>query len=223
MTDAAERAGTPALDTDRPEAGPAVCGTGEAARRLGVSSTTVQLMVERGELVGWKTRGGHRRILLESVERAARLRGVRSAESVDGPSAVVLVLVDADAVRRDRLLAEIAAWPVPTRVRIATDPLEAALLVERHRPDLLLLQPGLPTPGGRALAAALRRHPELDGTAIVLVDGAGDAGPDAPRGVSRQPAPLSAEALRGFVEALRLRRGALPPHGAASPPVHRGA
>ncbi|MFM8557014.1 MAG: excisionase family DNA-binding protein [Betaproteobacteria bacterium] len=35
-----------------------VCTTSEAARRLGVSSTTVQVMVERGELKAWRTRGG---------------------------------------------------------------------------------------------------------------------------------------------------------------------
>lgn len=54
----------------------AVCTTSEAARRLGVSSTTVQVMVERGELKAWRTRGGHRRISLDSVDSVQRQRGV---------------------------------------------------------------------------------------------------------------------------------------------------
>lgn len=48
--------------------------TAEAARMLGLSTTLVQTLVDQGELKGWKTRGGHRRISLESIlEYALRL------------------------------------------------------------------------------------------------------------------------------------------------------
>ena len=40
------------------------CGTTEAARILGLSVGTVQSLVERQELMAWKTRGGHRRIAM---------------------------------------------------------------------------------------------------------------------------------------------------------------
>lgn len=45
------------------------CTTAEAARSLGVSIRTIQLWVDSGVLTAWKTVGGHRRILLDSVER----------------------------------------------------------------------------------------------------------------------------------------------------------
>lgn len=45
------------------------CTTAEAARSLGVSIRTIQLWVDGGVLAAWKTVGGHRRILLDSVER----------------------------------------------------------------------------------------------------------------------------------------------------------
>ena len=40
----------------------------QAAKRLQVATGTIQKMVDAGVLVGWKTSGGHRRILLESLE-----------------------------------------------------------------------------------------------------------------------------------------------------------
>lgn len=48
------------------------CTTREAAQLLGVSVGTVQLWVERGVLEAWKTTGGHRRVLRDSVDKLLR-------------------------------------------------------------------------------------------------------------------------------------------------------
>lgn len=53
----------------------AFCTTREAAVLLGVSLRTAQLWVDNGTLQAWKTTGGHRRVLRESVNRL--LRGER--------------------------------------------------------------------------------------------------------------------------------------------------
>ena len=45
------------------------CGTREVAGMLGLSVAMVQSMVEKNELEAWKTRGGHRRISIASVNR----------------------------------------------------------------------------------------------------------------------------------------------------------
>ena len=45
------------------------CTTREAATLLGVSVGTVQLWVESGLLQAWKTNGGHRRVLRDSIDR----------------------------------------------------------------------------------------------------------------------------------------------------------
>ncbi|MEN9889567.1 MAG: hypothetical protein RL559_1604, partial [Pseudomonadota bacterium] len=47
---------------------PQYLSTAEAARMLGLSTTLVQSLVDKNELNGWKTRGGHRRIALQSIE-----------------------------------------------------------------------------------------------------------------------------------------------------------
>ena len=50
------------------------CSTREAAEALGICVRTAQLWVEQGRLRAWKTPGGHRRILRESVNAELRAR-----------------------------------------------------------------------------------------------------------------------------------------------------
>ena len=45
------------------------CTTLQVARMLGMAVRSVQMMVDRGLLQGWKTPGGHRRIARSSVQR----------------------------------------------------------------------------------------------------------------------------------------------------------
>ena len=48
--------------------------TRQSAKVLQVSLGTVQKMVELGELIAWKTRGGHRRILVSSLEQQLHIK-----------------------------------------------------------------------------------------------------------------------------------------------------
>ena len=114
-----------------------VCTTSEAARRLGVSNTTIQLMVERGELKAWRTRGGHRRISLESVESVERRRGASLGRGRSGEGLEILIVED------DPELLEIyqrtfGSWGLPLHVETAEDGLEALLVIERRRPAILI-------------------------------------------------------------------------------------
>jgi len=59
---------------------PDVLTSQQAARLLGLSTTTVQKMVANGELEAWVTSGGHRRIFRSAVENMMPNRvGCRSA------------------------------------------------------------------------------------------------------------------------------------------------
>jgi len=50
------------------------CTTRQAAEALGVALRTAQLWTESGRLRAWKTEGGHRRILVESVRELLNAR-----------------------------------------------------------------------------------------------------------------------------------------------------
>ena len=55
--------------------------TRQSAKILQISLGTVQKMVEEGDLVAWKTRGGHRRILATSLNQQLRRRKLGLRES----------------------------------------------------------------------------------------------------------------------------------------------
>lgn len=184
------------MATDPPADAAAVCTTAQAARLLGVSSTTVQEMVERGELPAWKTPGGHRRI-----ERAAVL-AVRAARRVGAgaaPAPVTVVLADPDVDACARLVAALADGP-PLSVQVAHDALEAMLMVERHRPALVVASTALAPVDGVALLGALRRRPEFDAITAVL---AGDVEAATRAHGGRLPSRVLAAA--GTPDAARLR------------------
>ncbi|MGH8244173.1 MAG: MerR family transcriptional regulator, partial [Steroidobacteraceae bacterium] len=76
------------------ETGRDVCSTREAADRLGVSLRTVQLWSEAGLLRAWKTPGGHRRILTDSVEELLQRRAGDGPRRAPGGEFQVLVVED---------------------------------------------------------------------------------------------------------------------------------
>jgi excisionase family DNA binding protein len=195
-----------------------VCTTTEAARRLGVSNTTVQTMVERGELRAWKTRGGHRRIVRASIEalRAARTAG-EAGRRLDA-AGVVLLVVEPDAMARRRLEAALAGWREPVRLIWAADAFDALVAVERHRPDVLLTDLRATPIDGFEFLRRLRALPEYRSMAIVVATALDDADLAAhgglPAGTVRYGAPVPLDTLRGFVEACGVRRRPAPGAGA---------
>ena len=196
-----------------PDAGSAggVCTTSEAARLLGVSATTVQVMVERGELIAWKTRGGHRRVSRASIEALRLTRQVDArARRAEGRAAALLV-VESDGAARRRIEAAVTAWSRPVRLLWAVDAFEALIQLERHRPDVLLTELRAAPIDGFEFLRRLRAVPEYRSTAIVVATGLDDDDLQArgglPPGTVRYSAPVPLDTLRGFVEACTLRRG----------------
>jgi excisionase family DNA binding protein len=200
---------TPRAPPD-PSAAVGVCTTSEAARLLGVSNTTVQTMVERGELHAWKTRGGHRRIARGSIDalREARAAG-EAARRVDA-AGVALLAVEPDPAARRRIEAAVAGWAEPVRLLWAADAFDALVAVERHRPDVLLTDLRATPIDGFEFLRRLRAVPEYRSMAIVVATALEDADLAAhgglPAGTVRYGAPVPLETLRGFVEASALRK-----------------
>ncbi|MCX7169081.1 MAG: helix-turn-helix domain-containing protein, partial [Proteobacteria bacterium] len=124
----------------------------EAARMLGVTMRTVQLWANSGLLTCWKTEGGHRRILRDSVERllAARILPESmpvapvavSADQPAGPLRILVVEDDPDLLRLYRL--QLARWPMQPEVTTAMNGFEGLVILGSLRPHLLIADLHMP-------------------------------------------------------------------------------
>ncbi len=184
--------------------------TREAAKLLGVSLTTVQSMVEKGQLQAWKTSGGHRRIGEDAVQKALNQRQPGGSVERAGNSKYSVLIAEDDPVLCKLYEKTIGTWKMPIDLTILQNGIEVTFLIERTRPDLLILDLKMPRMDGFQLLKIIRSYPEYDAMDIVVVSGMDSAdiakrGGLAP-GVAEFPKPVPWQQLRGFMQAAISRR-----------------
>lgn len=167
------------LNQGDPAGAEAFYSTAEAAKLLGVSHRTIQLWVESGTLLAWKTAGGHRRITSTSVEKVLEAR--RQALNPDRDAAkrgtagaarrykVVIAEDDATLLRLYEL--EIGGWGLPLQVIKAGDGFDALLKIGEHNPDLLISDLSMPGMDGFRMVNSLRNNPRQRAMNIIIVSG----------------------------------------------------
>ncbi len=171
------------------------CTTREAAALLGVSIGTVQLWVESDLLQAWKTAGGHRRVMRESVDRLLH-------KAVDAPSPPAR-LPAVDKERRLRVLiveddlsllrlyqAKMSRWPIKLDLATVDNAVAALMAIGRGGPDLLITDLNMPFTDGFEMLRVLSKAPEAAHTTIVVVSGL-----DAAEIARRGPVPAGIEVL----------------------------
>ena len=153
------------------------CTTREAASVLGVSVGTVQLWVETGLLQAWKTAGGHRRVLRDSVEQLLHKKPLEpaqvasSVQTVSGPRRLSVLVVEDDTSLLRLYQAQISHWPIPTQVTLIDNAVSALLHMGRGGPDLLISDLHMPGMDGFAMLRVLHQAPEMAHTTMVVVSG----------------------------------------------------
>ena len=164
------------------------CTTSEAADLLGVSVGTVQLWVEGGVLQAWKTAGGHRRVMRDSVDALIRkvpskLEGVpepvtpavvtsEKPDPLPPASRRLTVLVVEDDVHLLRLYeTKISAWPMKPLVLAVNSAVAGLVIMGRSNPDMLITDLHMPGMDGFEMLRVLRRIPETRHTKMVAVSG----------------------------------------------------
>jgi excisionase family DNA binding protein len=153
------------------------CTTREAAMQLGVSVGTVQLWVESGLLQAWKTAGGHRRVLRDSVESLLHRKTVSPAQSgqtatpVSGTNRLRILVVEDCPILLRLYEAQIARWPLLTDVTLTDNATSALLHIGRSGPDLLISDLHMPGMDGYGMFKALHKAPEMARTTVVVVTG----------------------------------------------------
>ena len=129
--------------------------TTEAANMLGVSTTMVQSLVDSMELVGWKTRGGHRRIALESI---AELKNKQIVKVGAPPKArqlpSIIVAVESQALYQ-ALHEALPGWRFPFEVKLLDSIALALMHLSKDRPDMLIAEMNMPLHQQERILAAL--------------------------------------------------------------------
>ena len=145
-----------------------VCSTREAADRLGVSLRTVQLWSEAGLLRAWKTPGGHRRILTDSVDELLQRRAGDGPRRAPGGEFQVLVVEDEPDFRQLFEL-HLRSWELPIHLSSATSGFEALLQIGASRPDLLITDLRMPGIDGFEMLRALKASGAIGELEIIVV------------------------------------------------------
>lgn len=183
------------------------CTTREAATLLGVSVGTVQLWVESGLLSAWKTAGGHRRVMRNSVlgllhkapepgvsQAAVPVPPVLAAPDEQRPRRLSVLVVEDDPVLLRLYEATIKKWPMAPELTVAPNGLTALLKLGSYSPDLLITDLNMSQLDGFEMLRVIRSTPSLDATTIAVVSGLDAAMIEArggvPPGIEVLPKPI---------------------------------
>lgn len=163
----------PVSESLRASAGPHVSklspflSTAEAAKLLGLSTTMVQSLMDSNELRGWKTRGGHRRISLQSIQAYQR---TTQLEQVNAGRRHPQVMVVSEASERLKLLKrQYRSWDIPLPTRFFDSVTEALLEMTEHRPDMLLVELMVPLAQQNKTLQALHNFTSRGGAPLSVV------------------------------------------------------
>ena len=175
------------------------CTTREAATLLGVSIGTVQLWVESNLLQAWKTAGGHRRVLRESVESLLHKKSTtpalpQSPGAPAGPHRLTVLVVEDDPSLLRLYQTHLSRWPMQPELIMVDNAVSALLAMGKVGPDLLITDLNMPYTDGFEMLRILSQAPEMSKTTIVVVtgldaDAIGQRG-SLPRGIEVLPKPV---------------------------------
>lgn len=136
--------------------------TTEAARRLGVSTPTVQRWVDAGLLRAWKTPGGHRRI------EAASVQALQAAPRTD-VTRLDVVIVDDNPVDRELMEAAVHEALPAAQVGVFDDGVPALLAIGRHAPSVVITDIVLPHMDGLEVVRRLAALPQARPALLIVV------------------------------------------------------
>lgn len=185
-----------------------VCTTQQAASLLGMSVTSVQHLVESGEIEAWKTRGGHRRIPIAAVH-AYKTTITKTADS-SGDDQFTVLIVEDNPMQRGIYESQFASWDLPVRVRMCENGYKALIDIAGIRPDVLLLDIMMRGIDGYEVMQTVLAYPELADVNIAILTSLDSEELDLrgglPPGVTYFPKPVVYEELRGYIRACHAQK-----------------
>lgn len=189
------------------------CGTTEVARMLGLSVGTIQSLVERQELQAWKTRGGHRRISLASVQEYQRRNHSQALGSAGNDR---IVWVQESGPQRQKLAHTLARWGIKLQIDWFDNMVEAMMGLQHLRPGLLVIDQKMPQ--GDAMQFIRHVHSHADFRAMTVLSLSSSRLPEdlltPSQGARVHGArkPVDWSWLRGYLEAYEMLQQRTPMH-----------
>ncbi len=180
------------------------CSTTEAAERLGLSLGTVQQMVENGVLEGWKTSGGHRRILLSSVD------DFLGKSSSDSSGSLRVLIAEDDLTLHQIYRSAFESWRLPTSLELVSNGVDVLLDIGHGPPDLLITDLQMPGLDGFEMIRRIRERKLADTMDIIVVSGLDvqeiEAKGGLPEDVTFFAKPVPLREIHGYLLAMVARR-----------------
>lgn len=193
-------------------------GVGEAARILGLSKTSLQKLVDSGKIAAVKTIGGHRRLAREAVDAINQKTGPKAllglmasngtgadASASDRPETLTVLVVEDDEATAALIDSMVKEYHPEVKLLRATDGLDAVLILERCRPQVLITDLNMEPFDGFRLAQLVTGRLEFQSIALVAISGLSELEIEKRGGLAPNvlflPKPLDMQRLRGFVDA----------------------
>ena len=143
--------------------------TRQSAKILQVSLGTVQKMVELGELVAWKTHGGHRRILASSLDQQLQRRK-RAMRQISSQNCIALGIFRREENSHE-LIKAIKFWQLKVDLAVSIDSLEGLMRAVSLTPDLIYLDALIPPVEQVHLIHYLSKNKDTQGIPILADEG----------------------------------------------------
>lgn len=184
-----------------------VCTTQRAAELLGMSVSTVQQLVETGEIEAWKTRGGHRRIPLAAVMayKAKAPHDAHAPQAASDRKGAAILVVEDNPMQRILYQKQLAGWNLPASLSFCENGYQALLEIARRQPDILLVDIMMEGMDGYELINTIQADRQLRPMHVAILSGLApdtlDARGGVPRGVVFFPKPINFDELRGYLRA----------------------
>ncbi len=185
------------------------CGTSYAARVLGLSVGTIQTLVEKNELIAWKTEGGHRRISIQSILEYQKKHNITNkGNKLPIDSRLRVLAVDDDEITREivRVICENSASPIDCTTMASG--MEALIDISSIRPHIFITDLNMPGIDGFKLLQTLRLNPIFNSMLIIVLTGLTteeiDARGGLPEGSICLPKPPRSDWFNGFFTGVML-------------------
>ena len=195
---------------DAPNGAIGAMTTREAATLMGISVTSVQKLVDRGDIEAWVTSGGHRRISRTSIQKIIGSTSLLHQKNPVHPTISTKILLAEDDPTQVRFFQTILTrCNHPLELIVATDASTALIQLERGRPDLVVTDLLMKPFDGFHLINVMQTDPvyyALD--AIVLSaltrEEAEERG-SIPEWVTYYQKPVNPDRLLGYLDSMRTR------------------